>query len=68
MIEAKHRYVQNGILMVITVTKDQTLFISVINNTKVGLTLHPGTLLVTYERVQDEQLENRRHPRYYLPY
>ena len=43
--------------MFMTFTKDQTLFIPVINNTKVGLTLHPGTLLVTYDRVQDEQLE-----------
>ena len=60
VVEAKHhhhQYVQNGIPMVMTVTKDQTLFISVINNTKVGLTLHPGTLLVTYDQVQDEQLE-----------
>ena len=62
VVEAKHQYVQNGIPMIMTVTKDQTLFIPIINNTKVGLTLHPGTLLVTYDRVQDEQLEAEDTP------
>ena len=62
VIEAKHQYVQNGIPMVMIVTKDQTLFIPVINNTKVGLTLHPGTLLVTNDRVQDEQFEAEDTP------
>ncbi|MPC45265.1 hypothetical protein E2C01_038960 [Portunus trituberculatus] len=49
--------VQNGILKVMMVTKNQTLFIPIINNAKARLTLHPGTLLVTYLQVKDEQLE-----------
>ena len=57
LVEAKHHCVQTGIPMVMTVTKHQTLFIPIINKAKVGLTLHPGTLLVTYHPVEDEQLE-----------
>lgn len=57
VVETKHPCVQSGIPIARIVTREQTMFIPVINNTKVGLTIQTGTLLVTYEPVKNEELE-----------
>lgn len=62
VVEAKHHCVQEGMPMVMTVTPEQTIFIPVINNTKAGIVLHPGTLLVKYEKVVNEEIEPENTP------
>ena len=62
VVEAKHPCVQSGLPMAMSVTKERTVFIPLINKTKVGLTLQPGTLLVTYEPVRNEELEVENSP------
>ena len=62
VVEAKHPRVQSGIPMAMRVTKERTVFIPIINKTKLGLTLQPGTLLVTYEPVKNEELEVENSP------
>ena len=57
IVEAKHHCVQNGIPLVMSVTREKTLIVPIFNNTKAGLTLQPGTLLVTYQPVQDDLVE-----------
>lgn len=62
IVEAMHRYVQQGISWLMRVTQNNTLLVPMINNTKGGLNLHPGTLLVKYELVTDEQIEVKDNP------
>ena len=57
VVEAKHHCVQNGIPLVMSVTREKTLIVPIFNNTKAGLTLQPGTLLVTYQQVKDDLVE-----------
>ncbi|XP_045125961.1 uncharacterized protein LOC123513132 [Portunus trituberculatus] len=62
MIEAKHACVQDGLPTIMRVTETRTVFIPVINNTKVRLVLRPGTLLIKYEIIDEGQIEIEDSP------
>ena len=62
LVEAKHPLVQTGIPLVVSVTENKTIFVPVINNTKIKVILHPGTLLVKYEIIKKEEIETEDTP------
>ncbi len=49
VVDPEHKNVQTGLPLVTEVTEEKTIFLPMINNSKIHLTLHQGVFLARYE-------------------